>query len=425
MKGYVTQKGDRWYVVIYDGLDPVTGRERRRWHPAGVDRAEAERLARRLAAEVNGRNDEGRSLSFGAYLTTRWLPGKRLTLRDTTWDSYRRKIERHILPALGQVPIRRLSPARLETLYESKLHPTNGHRALAPKTVLEVHLIIRGALADAVRHGLLTRNVALVAHAPRLRSIPKVEPHPWSAEQLRTFLRAAAGHRLFPAFWLLAATGMRRNEVLGLRWDDIDFERRTVALNRGIVSVGYELRETRGKTRNSPRPIDLDGITIDLLVAWRAWQTAEAAAVGVEDHGWVVSDPTGHPVHPHAISEAFERIARRADVPVIRLHDVRHTHATLLITAGVPVKVVSERLGHADRRVHHRDLPTRDARHASHRRAHGREPAHADTITTCTGDHFYRLYRLLPGRSPGRRQPDGEATLAGACALTRADWWRG
>ena len=333
--------------MIYDGLDPVTGRERRRWHPAGVDRAAAEQLARRLAAEVNGGDDEGRSLRFGAYLTARWLPGKRLTLRDTTWDGYRRKIDRHILPALGHVPIRRLSPARLEALYHSKLHPTDGSRALAPKTVLELHLIIRGALGDAVRHGLVARNVALVAHAPRLRSIPKVEPQPWTAEQLRTFLRAAAGHRLFPAFWLLAATGMRRNEVLGLRWDDIDFERRTIALNRGIVSVGYELRETRGKTRNAPRPIDLDPTTIELLRAWRTWQSAEAAAVGLDDRGWVVSDTAGRPVHPHAISQAFERIARRANLPVIRLHDVRHTHATLLIKAGVPVKVVSERLGHA------------------------------------------------------------------------------
>ena len=165
----------------------------------------------------------------------------------------------------------------MESLYDSKLHPTDGRRALAPKTVLEVHLIIRGALADAVRHGVVARNVALVAHAPRLRSIPKVEPQPWTAEQLRAFLRAAAGHRLFPAFWLLAATGMRRNEVLGLRWDDIDFDRRTIALTRGIVAVGYELRETRGKTRNAPRPIDLDPTTIDVLAAWRSWQTAEAA----------------------------------------------------------------------------------------------------------------------------------------------------
>ena len=133
MKGYVAQKGDRWYAVIYDGLDPVTGRERRRWHPAGVDRAAAEQLARRLAAEVNGGDDEGRSLRFGAYLTLRWLAGKRLTLRDTTWDGYRRKIERHILPALGHVPIRRLSPSRLEALYHSKLHPNDGSRALRPR----------------------------------------------------------------------------------------------------------------------------------------------------------------------------------------------------------------------------------------------------------------------------------------------------
>jgi integrase len=210
-----------------------------------------------------------------------------------------------------------------------------------------VHLIIRGALADAVRHGLVARNVALVAHAPRLRSIPKVEPQPWTPEQLRTFLHAACGHRLFPAFWLLAATGMRRNEVLGLRWDDIDFDRQTIALNRGIVSVGYELHETRGKTRNAPRPIQLDPTTTDLLRAWRTWQASEQAAVGVDGHGWVVGDPNGQPVHPHAISQAFERLARRACVPVIRLHDVRHTHATLLIRAGVPVEVVSERLGHA------------------------------------------------------------------------------
>jgi integrase len=140
---------------------------------------------------------------------------------------------------------------------------------------------------------------------------------------------------------------MRRNELLVLRWDDIDVERRTVALNRGSVAVGYELRETRGKTRNAPRPLDLDATTIDLLRAWRVWQTAERIAVGLDDHGWVITDSNGVPVHPHAISQAFERIARRAGLPLIRLHGVRHTHATLLIRAGVPAKVVSERLGHA------------------------------------------------------------------------------
>jgi integrase len=137
------------------------------------------------------------------------------------------------------------------------LHPTDGSPALAPKTVYDVHLVIRGALADAVRRGLLTRNVALVANAPKLRSIPKVEQKAWTAPELQAFLRAAAGHRLFPAYWLAAMTGMRRNELLGLRWTDLDTKHSRLSINRGLVAVGYELHETRGKTRNSRRSIDL------------------------------------------------------------------------------------------------------------------------------------------------------------------------
>jgi integrase len=143
-------------------------------------------------------------------------------LTTSTYDGYRRKIERHILPSLGRVPIRRVRAEQLEALYESMLRPTDGRRPLAPKTVLEMHLIIRGALAGAVTKGLVNRNVALAAHARRLRSIPKVEPATWTAQQLQAFLAEAAGHRLFPALWVLAATGMRRSELLGLKWNDID-----------------------------------------------------------------------------------------------------------------------------------------------------------------------------------------------------------
>jgi hypothetical protein len=149
MKGYVARKGDRWYAVVYEGLDPVTGKEKRSWHPAGTSRVDAERLASSLAAKLNGRNDEGRSLTFGACLLARWLPGKKLELAHSTWDGYRRKIERHVIPSLGKVSIRRLRPHHLERLYDEKLHPGNGKRPLAPKTVLEIHLIIRGALNDA------------------------------------------------------------------------------------------------------------------------------------------------------------------------------------------------------------------------------------------------------------------------------------
>jgi hypothetical protein len=129
MKGYVARKGVRWYAVVYEGLDPVTGRKRRSWHPAGTDRADAERLAARLADERNGRDDEARSLTFGVYLTTRWLPGKRVVLADSTYDGYRRNVERHILPSLGRVALRRLRPHHLEVLYEPAAPNRRQHRS--------------------------------------------------------------------------------------------------------------------------------------------------------------------------------------------------------------------------------------------------------------------------------------------------------
>lgn len=347
MKGHVAKKGNRYYAVIYHGLDPVTGKELRKWHPAGTNRAEADKLARRLAAEAERDNAVAKGLTFGAFLTQQWLPGKANTLATSTWHSYRRKVDRHILPTLGTIPIRRLSASHLDSLYDSKLRPTDPDvRALAPKTVLEVHLIIRGALDHAVERGILGRNVALSAHAPRLRSIPKHEAQSWTAHELGRFLRASVGHRLFPAFWLAANTGMRRSELLGLKWNDIDLDKATVSVNRGLIAVGYELHESRGKTANSRRCIDLDEPTIGILRAWRAWTAAEQAVTGKEcDHIFATGD--GGPVHPHSISQAFERITRNAGLPVIRFHDLRHTHATLLIKEGVPVKVVSERLGHA------------------------------------------------------------------------------
>ena len=348
MRGYVQRKGDRWYAVIYEGLDPVTGKEKRSWHPSGTSREEAEQLATRLAAEQNGRNDKVRSLTFGAYLTGSWLPGKKINLAESTWDGYRGKSDRHIIPAIGHLRIRRLRANHLERLYDRMLHPTDDRRPLAPKTVLEVHLIIRGALKDAEKRGLVNRNVALVAHAPKLKAIPKTEPQAWTAQQLQAFLQAAAGHRLFPAFWVLAATGMRRSELLGLRWDDVDAKKARISVNRGLVAVAYELRESRGKTANSRRAIDLDPTTVNVLTAWRAWQQAEQEAAAVESDDWVFTNADGKPVHPHSISQTFERIAKRAGVPRIRLHDIRHTHGTLLIKAGVPVKVVSERLGHGN-----------------------------------------------------------------------------
>jgi integrase len=179
------------------------------------------------------------------------------------------------------------------------------------------------------------------------RSFPAIERKAWTAEQLRTFLHAAAGHRLFPALWLAASTGMRRSELLGLQWSDINYDRARLSINRGLVAIGYELHESRCKTANSRRTIDIDPSSLDILRGWQTYQAAELAAVGVDNTGRMFTDQAGGPVHPHAISQAFDRIVRRAGVPIIPLRGLRHTHGSLLIEAGVRVKVVSERLGHA------------------------------------------------------------------------------
>ena len=332
-------------------------------------------------------------MTFGVYLTTRWLPGKRLVLADSTYDGYRRKVERHVLPALGSIALRRLRPDHLEALYERLLHPTDGSAGLAPKTVYEVHLVIRGALADAARRGLVSRNVALAAHAPRLRSIPKVEQQAWTADELQAFLRAAAGHRLFPAFWVAAFTGMRRNELLGLRWDDFDPNAATLSINRGLIAVAYELHETRGKTRNARRSIDLDPTTVQLLASWKQWQQAEQAAVGIDSAGWMFTDGTGQPDPParHLASVRTHRPPRR-----------RAGHPTTR-PAPYPRHIADQgrRTGQGRQRtprarhpgVHDRHLPARAARHAGRRRPHLRAAHRAELPPAPTSREKTRLKR--------------------------------
>lgn len=346
MRGYVVERTGRFYAVIYEGRDPVSGRERRRWHAAGTDRAEAERLASALAAEV--RTTGGLpGLSVGRYLLHTWLPRKRISLRPSTWDGYRRNVELHVVPRIGHVPLRRLREHHIDSLYADLLANgrADGRGGLDPKTVLEVHIILRKALADACRRGLTVRNVVANADPPKRRR-PKGEIRAWNADQLQAFLTAAKSERLFPAFWLAANTGMRRSEVLGLRWSDIDLATAHLSVNRALVSVAYELHESRGKTRNSSRWVDLDDATVTVLERWRDAVETELGRQ-VTDDDYVFCTPTGAPTHPDRFSQIFNKTVARAQVPRRRLHDLRHTHATLLLKAGVPVKVVSERLGHA------------------------------------------------------------------------------
>lgn len=351
MKGYVVRKGNQYYAVIYEGLDPVTGRERRRWHPAGPDRGAADELAERLAVEhTRSRANRRSSLTLGVYLTQRWLPANRVALRPSTWAGYSNNIRLHVVPAIGRIPLRHLRPEHFERLYADLLAHGNHARAggLDSKTVLDIHAVLRRALDDAVRRGLLVTNPAAVARAPKRRPLASAAFRAWNAQQLRAFLDSSSEHRLHSALWLSANTGMRRGEVLGLRWGDVELGTARLSVNRSLVSVGYELHETRGKTRTARRCLDLDDRTVQVLAQWRTQRSDEDTSFNVADgDAYVFAKPDGRPVHPHLMSDAFKKLVKHSGLPRIRLHDLRHTHATLLLKEGVPIKVVSERLGHS------------------------------------------------------------------------------
>lgn len=199
----------------------------------------------------------------------------------------------------------------------------------------------------AHRKGTVARNVADTADPPSIsRSGRSIRV--WTGDQLRCFLDAMADHELYALYLLAATTGMRRGEIAGLLWHNVDLDAARLTINQQIVSVQYQLIETDLKTPASRRNIDLDPRTVAELRRHRRRQLEERMATGRRgDDGYVFAKPDGAPIHPDLISQTFERAVAKLDVPRIRLHDLRHTHATILLQQNVHPKVVSERLGHS------------------------------------------------------------------------------
>jgi integrase len=248
-------------------------------------------------------------------------------------------------------PLQRLQPEDLDAFYAELL--VNGRRngaggGLAPKSVRIIHGIIRKALADAHRKGTVTRNVADLADPPKVRLGGSRAMTVWSADELRAFLATIEDSEWYAPIFLAANTGMRRGEVLGLTWRNVDLDAARLTVAQQILSVGYEAGVADVKTANSRRTIDLDARTVAVLRTWRREQLEQKLSTGRRrDDGFVFTRLDGAPIHPDFFSQTWDRLMRASDLPRIRLHDLRHTHATILLKAGVPVKVVSERLGHS------------------------------------------------------------------------------
>jgi integrase len=203
------------------------------------------------------------------------------------------------------------------------------------------------ALRDAVRWGRITRNPADAADPPRAAATVRPTMTTWTADQVRAFLEHTAEHRLHGAFVVLATTGMRRGECLGLHWSDLDLTAGRVSI---VQTVNHEVRIGSPKTARGRRTVALDQGTVAVLRRHRQQMLAERLIMGAGfiDHGLVFCRPDGGPLHPERFSRTFMIEAARAGLPRIRCHDLRHTWATLALSAGEHPKVVQERLGHAN-----------------------------------------------------------------------------
>lgn len=353
-RSYTTKSGKQtvnWYVVVDLGRD-ANDKRRQKWHGGYRTRKEAEVARAKIVGDLHGGTyTEPTRLRLREWVTEKWLPTVATQVKPSTFESYRRNIEQHVLPELGSRLIRDIGPAQLNSLYAELLSSgrRNGPGGLSPKTVRYIHTIVHKSLADALDAGLVATNVAERAKPPRPRATSPTELRFWLPDQLRDFLGFVAGHRLEAAWNLSAMTGMRRGEVLGLRWQDVDLDAQRVHVRQAVVSVAYELIISTPKNHRA-RVIDLDEGTVEHLRLHRKRQLAERAEWGsdYEDSDLVFCKENGEPLHPQTFSQMFERLIAKMDLPRIRLHDLRHTHATIALRAGVPSKVIGERLGHDD-----------------------------------------------------------------------------
>ena len=274
---------------------------------------------------------------LAGYLAS-WLAHMRGRVRQKTWQSYESLIRVHALPVLGEMPLADLSALDLQTLYSSLLERSSGG------TVLNLHLVLTQALGQAVRWGYIDANPAKGAQPPRPR---RAELRVLDQDGTEQLLSASLGTRFECPVAIAIATGMRRGEILGLRWADLDPAFTVAQVRRTLQDTAAGLIFEEPKTKRSRRSVVLPGFLRPYLDRQRDDQARRRAGGGWKDQDLVVDSGDGSPWRPNSFTPAWAGFLRRSGLPHVRFHDLRHAHATLMLAKGVHPKIVSERLGHA------------------------------------------------------------------------------
>lgn len=366
-RGVIKTKDERpgkFFPVVryYD----ETGKRRERWLPAQKNKTAAQKVLRdALHSQDHGTwQPSAEPMTYGEFLTERWLPSLLNTeLRETTLGGYSRHVRVYLVPQLGGIRLDRITGADLAAFYgRLRIEGAKG-KPLAGNTVARIHATVSRSMKDAVDFGLRNTNPAGDIHRnahPKQTSPKRARLRYWTADQLGAFLGhvQAQEPRFYPLARLAAYTGMRRGEVVGLRWQDVDLDAGHLSVRHTITAVdnpnGGGMKLIHGEPKSGKgRRVDLDAETVAVLRSWKAQQAQDRLALGGAwpNHGLVFTREDGALFHPDTASTVHDRLVKATGLPRLTFHGLRHTHATILLKMGEPVNVVQERLGHSSAQV--------------------------------------------------------------------------
>ena len=344
----IVQRGKVWQVQVRVGKDPRTGKWVRKAATCDTE-AEAKRTERRLLAEADANRGAfvNPTKETVAEYAGRWLENRKRDLRPGTWERYSTLLHRHVLPVVGKTVLPDLSPWMVEQML-SDLTSGRGHAgaALSPRTVAFTRAVLRAMLQDALRLGIVATNVVERTRPPK--QAPK-QVTAFTLDEADVLFAAADRERIGPLIRFAYRSGLRRGEALALQWTDVDMDRGAVAVRRTYVQVkGRAYVQEGTKTAAGFRTLTLPQAAVEALRSQKTQQAKDRLAAGDrwQDGAWVFTTATGGLLFPSNVYRDYARIRNRAGVPHLPFHALRHSAVSVQIAAGVPLEIVSKKIGH-------------------------------------------------------------------------------
>ena len=339
MKGHIRERSPGRWAIVLDGQG-AGGKRRRRWVSfAGNKRAAQLECARLIAEAAKGGGTVAPERMTVADFLEQWLRHIRTKVTPKSFERYSSIVRVNIVPALGHIRLTKLQPLAISSAYSDALEQ------LAPRTVGHVHTILSGALKQAVRWRLLQRNPADDVDPPR---VERREMKVWTVEQIAAAIELSRSWTVHMPLVLAALCGLRRGEIVALRWRHIDFARAQLAVIDSAEQTKAGIRYKTPKSGKS-RTVALPAMMVAALRAHRRRQAEELLQIGVRvtDDTFVCARRDGKPLQPQSVSHAWDHFVKASKLPRIRFHDLRHSHATIMLASNIHPKIVSERLGHS------------------------------------------------------------------------------